>query len=383
MRVIGRKKIGEIREKIAEKGLDAALFINSEPVLDSNIAYLSGFSGMLSGALIVDPESIRLITTGIDYDRAKEEASADEISKCKDSFHLFQNVKGHCESYRKVGVVKNKFTVEMAERTGMGPSRLADVRLLMERTRMVKGRKEIELIRKSADICNKGIKFLEGFIREGVKENEVAAELERQMKSMGSECPPFETIVTSGSRSFFIHPNPPASGMSIKQGPGLVDFGAVYRNYSTDVTVPFAAGKLNERQQEMAQVVTSLWDDIRKKIKPFVKTSTLHNMFEKMVQKSGFDVKHSLGHSLGLEVHEYPSVSGTETELKKGMVLAIEPGVYERGSGGCRLSHPFLFTRIVFSSLQPPEPLSYTPGSIARTMPLFSSVSVPLTDGYS
>jgi Xaa-Pro aminopeptidase len=339
MRVIGRKKLEEIREKIAEKGLDAALFVNDEPVIDSNIAYISGFSGMLKGFLIVSHDVTRLITMDLDYERAQEQAHVDDLFKCKHSLHLYQSLRSHCKGYRKVGVVKKKFTLEMAEKTGIRPSGCVDISSLMERARMVKEPKEIEIIRKSAGICNKGVKFLGGFLREGVRESEVAAELERNLKMMGSERPPFETIVSSGKRGMFVHPNPPASENTIRPGLGLVDFGATYRGYATDVTVPFVSGRTSERQDHMIQTIVSLWEDVRKKLRAGVKTKTLHEIYEKAVESSGFKVKHSLGHSLGLDVHEYPSVSGADVRLKKGMVLAIEPGVYDRKLGGCRLEN--------------------------------------------
>jgi Xaa-Pro aminopeptidase len=342
MRLIGRNKVEEIRQKITENGLDAALFVNSEPVLDSNISYLTGFGGMLNGALILSPDDIRLITTDLDYDRAQAQANADDILKCKHSLQLYQSIKNHCKKYKKMGVMKDKFTVEMLERTGVRRSGLTDISLLMERVRMVKEPQEIDVIRRGASICNSGVKFLEGFLRNGVKENEVAAELERSLKIMGSERPPFDTIVTSGNRSTFIHPSPPASDRKIGNGLGLVDFGVVHKEYSTDITVPFICGKPNEVQKNMIGTVSSIWEGLRKKIKGGVKTKMLHDIYESRLSSSGFDIKHSLGHSVGLDVHEYPSLSGAEIELKEGMVLAIEPGIYDKNAGGCRLENTIL-----------------------------------------
>jgi Xaa-Pro aminopeptidase len=342
MRLIGRKKLEEIRQKLGENGLDAALFVNSEPVLDSNIAYLSGFSGMLNGALILSHESMNLITTELDYDRAQSQANADDIFKCKHHTHLFQSIKHHCSKHKKIGVVKNLFTVEMMERLDVKPSGITDVSSLMERSRMIKGPQEIEIIRKGASVCNSGVKFLEGFLREGVKENEVAAEIERTLKVMGSERPPFDTIVTSGGRSMFIHPSPPASDIPLSYGMGIVDFGVVHREYTTDITVPFLMGKPTERQEQMIETISGVWDILIKKVRDGVQTKILHDIYEKSLKASGFDVKHSLGHSVGLEVHEYPSLSGTDMELKEGMVLALEPGVYEKNAGGHRLENMVL-----------------------------------------
>ncbi len=342
MRLIGSRKIEELRDKIGEKGLHAALFVNNEPVLDSNIAYISGFGGMLSGALLVSPEKLELITTELDYDRAQEHAHVDDIFKCKSGLELYQSIKDHCKKYRKIGVMKNLFTVEMAERTGMKLSSLDDISTVMERCRMVKEQKEIDAARQCAAICNKGVKFMEGFIQDGMKECELAAELERVLKITGSEYPPFETIVTSGIRSHFVHPSPPASTEAIENGLGIVDFGAVHNGYSTDITVPFTNGKLHERQQQIVDTVMAAWEDVRKKIKSGVKTSSLHGIYQKAVESAGFKIKHSLGHSVGMDVHEYPSLSGTEIELKAGMILAVEPGVYERNVGGCRLENTIL-----------------------------------------
>jgi Xaa-Pro aminopeptidase len=342
MRLIGRKKVEEIRQWLSENGLDAAVFINHEPVLDSNIAYLSGFSGMLNGALLLTPENIHLITTELDYERAQSQAHADDIFKCKHSLHLYQSIRHHCGKYKKIGVVKNKFTVEMMERMKMRPSGLVDVSSLMERGRMVKEPGEIEAIRKSASMCNSGVKFLEGFLREGVKENEIAAEIERTLKMVGSERPPFDTIVTSGQRSMFIHPSPPASDTPIARGLGIVDFGAVHMEYSSDITVPFLHGRPSGRQQQMIDTVSNVWSSLEKTIKAGVKTKVLHDIYEKKLKSAGFGVKHSIGHSVGLDVHEYPSLSGTDVELKVDMVLAIEPGVYEKNAGGFRLENMVL-----------------------------------------
>ncbi|UCD03382.1 MAG: aminopeptidase P family protein [Candidatus Aenigmatarchaeota archaeon] len=339
MRLIGRKKVEEIRGKIVDSGLDAAVFVNNEPVMDSNIAYLSGFSGMLNGALILTPEGMELITTELDYDRAQNQAHVDDIFRCKHRLHLFQSIRHHCEKYKKIGAVKNKFTVEMMEKMNIPHAGLVDVSPFMERVRMVKEPQEIVVIRKGASICDSGVKFLEGFLRARVKENEIAAELERNMKIMGSERPPFDTIVTSGQRSMFIHPSPPASDTPVAQGLGLVDFGAVYREYSTDITVPFLFGRPSERQEQMIETISGVWEALGKKIRAGVKTNTLHDIYEKKLKAANFRIKHSLGHSVGLEVHEYPSLSGTEAELREGMVLAIEPGVYDKKAGGCRLEN--------------------------------------------
>lgn len=332
------KRVEELLLKISSKGAGCALFVNMEPVMDSNITYLSGFSGMLSGALLVSEKEVKLFTSVLDHDRASEEAAADEIVSCEGP-DFFKDIRRSCAKYKKIGVVKSKFTLEMAEKAGLSPSRLLDAGSILERARSVKDESEIEAMKKCAGIMNKGISFLGDFLRSGLKEKEVAMELNNLLEAAGSERSPFETIVASGKRSSFVHPDPPASANRLKRGIGLVDFGSVFNGYVNDVTVPFILGKERKKEAEIAGTVMGVWDDVAREIKAGVRIKDLYDIFKKGIEGSGFKVKHSLGHGVGLDTHEYPSLGGTSKRLEKDMVLSVEPGAYVKGVGGLRIEN--------------------------------------------
>jgi len=341
----GRKKTEELISKMTEMGLDALVFVNNEPLLDTNIAYLTGFRGMLNGALVFTPDGTTLITTGLDYSRAEKEAEADEIVKIPSSSGFYKFLGSKIKGYKKLGVIKNLFSVEMAEKMRLKLAALEDVKPIMSKLRSVKTEGEIEAIRKAGRICNKGLDIISGMLAREVTETEIAAELESELKKSGSEHLAFETIVTSGKRSALVHPAPPASQKAVGRGLGLVDFGAVYDGYSTDVTVPFALGKINAKEEILIETVISVWDELRNLLKHGTKTSNLHDIYVNHMKRGGLEVRHSLGHGVGMDVHEYPSLSSPESMLEEGMVVAVEPGAYLDGVGGCRLENTILIKR--------------------------------------
>jgi Xaa-Pro aminopeptidase len=300
---------------------------------------------MLNGALILSQSGVKLVTTGLDYERAVEQASADEIIECGHNQGLYKILGKQCRKYKKIGVAKSRFTIEMADNIGLGKSRLADIDGLMKRERSVKEPREIDAIQRCSDICNRCVKFLESRLRAGLKESELGAELDSELKRKGSERQPFETIVSSGARSAFVHPYPPASGRRIGRGLGLVDFGAVYRGYANDITVPFVVGKADRKTDKMIETVFSVWDRVLKKIRHGAATKSLHDVYEKGLKDAGFAVKHSLGHGVGLDVHEYPSFGDRKVKLEQCMTIAVEPGVYVKKTGGCRFENTILVNK--------------------------------------
>jgi Xaa-Pro aminopeptidase len=246
---------------------------------------------------------------------------------------------------RKVGIIKSRFSIGHLSKLKIPQSKLVDIDRIMRDERAVKESKELDAIMESARISNRGVRFLRGFMREGVRENEVSAELEKELRKRGSERTPFDIIVTSGSRSSKIHPYPSSTRKKIGRGLGLVDFGSVYKGYVTDVTVPFLAGSGSYREEKMAKTVSSIFSEIAGMIRPGVSISAIFNEYERLIKSHGFDVKHSLGHGIGLDTHDSPSLIKDDCKLAKGMALAVEPGVYKKGVGGCRLENDIIVTK--------------------------------------
>jgi Xaa-Pro aminopeptidase len=351
MRLISSRKIGALLEELGRLDVQAALFVNNEPLIDSNISYLSGFSGMLNGALVLSQDGMRLVTTTLDHERALGEACVDEVIKVGEGESVSKAVRHLLPGSKRIGTVKDRLSIGSRARLRIPESRLVDIKKTMDGMRAVKEAKEIDAIRKSAVISNKGVRFLQDFIKKGVRENEVAAELERMLRASGSERTPFDTIVTSGGRSSLVHPYPSSSSKKIGPGLGLVDFGAVCQGYVTDVTVPFLVGSGTSKEKRIIDTVLSTYNKVVQMLKDGADMKSIHGAYRKGIEKNGFQLKHSLGHGIGLDTHEGPVLGGQDGKLLENMTLTIEPGAYTKGVGGCRLENDLLVTRSGHSML--------------------------------
>lgn len=341
MRLISKKKIEAVLKNLEERGCSASLFINNEPIVDSNIQYLTGLGGMLDGTMLLSREGIVLFTSGIDYDRAVLEKNIDEVIKVKRTDNFKKMVNEKIPKKGKIGINKSLFSLAMQEKLKIPRKRLVNVSKMMRTIRAVKEGKEIEALKKSADICNNGLKFLQDFIKSGIKTGIVSSELERELKSAGSERTPFDIIVTSGKDSSIVHPYPSSGNKIIRKGLGLVDFGAVYNGYVTDVTVPFVIGNPTSQESNILDKLSLLCSDILKNVKVGMHTDKLSEIYYKGLKKYNFEIRHSLGHGIGLETHDSPSLNENGI-LKKNMVIAVEPGIYVNGVGGTRLENDYL-----------------------------------------
>lgn len=344
MRVVSNKKIREIYRQFEKNNIDAAVFVNKEPIIDMNIPYLTGFFGMLNGVLIFSNNST-LITSTLDYNRALKEAEANKIinkNKYRIDKLLIKNLKG----FKRVGVVKDIFPLSLAEKLKRKLKlEFVDLGKFMLELRASKENKELKLIKKSASIANYCIEIIKDILntKKSLKEKELAAEIEYEINLHDAEVA-FKTIVTSGAKSAYIHPC--TSNELIEKGLGLIDFGVIYKGYVTDVTVPFTIGSLGSTQERMVKTVERMYYKLIGMTKPDVKVCEVCEVAKNIASKAKFELRHSLGHGIGLEVHEFPSISEKEKiKLKEGMVLAIEPGVYVNKFGGCRLENDVLITK--------------------------------------
>jgi Xaa-Pro aminopeptidase len=345
MRLITEKKVAGIGRRLSEEGFDAAVFVSTGALEDRNIQYLTGLGGVQGGAVVLRKGRVHLLVNSLDYDRATYCATADDITKTEGK-DLAKMLAELCAGAKSVGCVKGRLTASASDALKRKGLRMKDIGDLMDTERACKEPKEIEAIEKCARMANGGIKFLEDFLEKGMKESSAAAELERKLRALGSERAPFETIVTSGKRSAFIHPCPSATDAKIGNGLGLVDFGATFRGYVCDVTVPFLVGTPTSRQEKMMDAVMSAAGDIEKMLKPGTDTGKISGAFKKRLDSAHLEMKHSAGHGIGLEVHEHPSLSAKPAStLCMGMALAVEPGAYVPGVGGFRIENDFIITK--------------------------------------
>jgi Xaa-Pro aminopeptidase len=233
-------------------------------------------------------------------------------------------------------------------------------KLLIDSMGIIKTKKEIELLKKSAQIANSCLPLIENLLKKDkIMEKEVAREIRRKIYSQNATLA-FRTIVACGKRSARIHPKPRATNKIIS-GLGYVDFGACYKGYKSDITVPFIKGKISKKEERIVQAVLEAYEFAIKSIKIGLPCWKLHEKVDKFLRKRGFKMVHSLGHGVGLKIHELPTIGkfkGKLTKKKKkkwgklkkikfqeGMVFTIEPAIYVKGLGGCRIENDVLLTR--------------------------------------
>jgi Xaa-Pro aminopeptidase len=224
---------------------------------------------------------------------------------------------------------------------------------------MIKTPKEIRLLKKSAKISDSCIKVIRYSLKEEITEAELRRRIGRHIRKQKATLS-FQTLVAFGRRSAMIHCKPRATKRIIS-GIGYVDFGACYKGYRTDITVPFIKGKINKKQRKIVNTTLKAYKLSIKSIRLGRPCWKLFEKINNFMKRNGFKMKHGLGHGLGKKIHEYPFIVIPKKEklkrkkkrkwekikkinFEKNMVFTIEPGIYVKGIGGCRLENDILLT---------------------------------------
>ncbi|MEM4347658.1 MAG: Xaa-Pro peptidase family protein [Candidatus Altiarchaeota archaeon] len=219
---------------------------------------------------------------------------------------------------------------------------------IVREMRAIKSEYEIFSLRKSANIAKKVMKKAYSIIREGVKETDAIAEIEAMIRKLGSEEPPFGNgaLLSSGKDSAEIHPIL-RKGKKIKENCFVVlDLGAKINGYYSDMTRTMKISDLSTEDEKIFEFVKNLEIEIIDKVDDGIKAKELHKFAENEIKKLGYKFYHSLGHGIGLDVHELPNLSSDSKDvLSKGMVFTIEPGIYIPKKFGVRFEDMILLNK--------------------------------------
>lgn len=216
--------------------------------------------------------------------------------------------------------------------------------------RMIKDEYEIQCTKKACEITNQIIAIIEKEIKKKKIKTEldVALLIESECRKAGCEKTSFETLAAGPSRSFAIHCFPSyTNGGFAENGLSILDFGVCYEGYASDVTLTIAKGKLSEKQEQMLSLVQEAFDEALKYYKKDIPVRNAAMKVDKIFAKAKMKMPHSLGHGTGLEIHEAPFVrskASLETVFQPGMIVTLEPGLYDPELGGCRYENDILIT---------------------------------------
>ena len=329
------KRIEKLRSKMAQVGIDGLLIMKPE-----NRKYISGFTGTAGVILVTQKQNI-LLTDFRYIDQAKEEAPLFQIIKYQ--FPYLNTLK---EVIDRLPIEHLGFESEFVTynqhlelNQELNPVKLTPQKGLIEQLRMVKDCEEIKAIEKAAQITDLAFSHILNFIKPGLKEIEVAIELEHFMRTKGASSTAFSTIVASGHRSSL--PHGVASNKIIEMGDLItIDFGCIYNSYCSDMTRTIIMGSPTSKQKEIYEIVLEAQMQGLQYLRSGLAAQEVDKISRNIINSKGYGeyFGHGLGHSLGLNVHESPSLSPRDnTQLLNNMVVTVEPGIYIPGWGGVRI----------------------------------------------
>jgi Xaa-Pro aminopeptidase len=329
-----------------------ALIVSAAP----NVRYLTGFTG--SNGLVLLSEAGAVLFTDPRYEIQAAQETGCRARIARGSLYPVVMQAAAARKYRRLGFEKGRLTYEEYEQLQAGlklGASLAPLAGLVEAERMVKSPVEIALIRRSVLINSAAFDEAIRRARPGVRECELAAELEYQMRLAGAEGPAFETIVAAGPRSAQPHAHPTAHTMRRDQLL-LIDMGASREGYASDMTRMAFLGRPGLKVRRLYQSVLEAQSAALAAVRPGVRAGQVDGAARRVLRAGKLDraFVHATGHGLGLEIHEAPRLGkGEKLTLAEGMIITIEPGIYLEGFGGIRIEDAVVVTRTGSSVLTP------------------------------
>jgi len=336
------KRLARFKDAIKDRRLDSMLVTG-----DKNVCYLSGFEGS-DAALVIGPKRRYFITDSRFIEDAKKNIKGFEIVCVRESTYKTISEIIKDESLKRVGFESMSLPYEVAVRLkGMiGESGLVGVKNLIENLRAIKDPEEIGLIKKSVALVRKVFSGIESSLKPGVSEDWIKKTVEIEFIKNGASAA-FEPIVASGSNSS--KPHAKATGKRLANNDlVMIDIGARLNDYNSDMTRTIFLGQAKRKLLEMYSIVKKAQDLAIGVIKPGVKISKVDRAARGYIAEKGFGkyFGHSLGHGVGMDVHELPTISGSsDGTLSEGMIFTIEPAIYIPGFGGIRIEDMALVTK--------------------------------------
>jgi len=334
-----KKRIKAIRRQLKEKSIDALLITKAV-----NVTYLSNFSGDDSW-LLIGGKSIYLLTDSRYTEQANKECLGCKIIERDGPMSkAVAKLLGPLPSIKKLGVENSISLAEFEAVRKTTKVRLKSTTGIVEQQRQIKDSNEIDLIKKAGQIAQSALAKVRKKIKTGMTESQVAGMLDFEMRKLGAKNS-FETIVAFGSNGSMAHYRPGTKKLK-KDDCILIDFGANFKGYCSDITRCFTRGKVSEKYKTVYKAVQQAHDAAIAKVKTGVKISEVDTAARQVLEKYNLPVYgHGTGHGLGMEVHEAPIVTkNIKGKLKAGQVITIEPGVYIPGKLGIRIEDDVLVT---------------------------------------
>ena len=334
-----------LREKLKSASLHALLVTD-----ETNVRYLTGFTGD-SSYLLVGQKLVVLVTDKRYTEQLESECPDIELAVRGPGEKMTDFIVKMLQSagLPSLGVESEAMSIGTYEklREPLKATRFALTEGLVEQLRSIKDAGEVQQIREAVRIAERAFAVIRASLRPDRSEKEVADELEHQIRLFGGVCGSFPSIIGVGPRAALPHGRPTADVKIGDHDFVLIDWGARGRQYNSDLTRVLVTGKLSPKLQQVYGVVLDAQRAAIAAIRPGAIMKEVDAAARDIIAQAGYGdcFGHSLGHGIGLQVHEQPRLAPDQNQpLKAGMVVTVEPGIYVPGWGGVRIEDDVLVT---------------------------------------
>jgi len=331
-----------LQQSMAAEGLDALLVTDQK-----HVYYLTGFASnpheRFLGLLLVRGEEPVLIVPALDAEAAHAASSVQTILTHSDTDNPYDLLKEQLGSskIRTLGIEKEHFSVARFELLSQSVSveKFADIGPLLRSMRAKKSPEEVAKMKHAAELVEEVLQRGLKHVKTGVTEIELIAELEYLMKKVGASGPSFDTMVLSGTNTALPHGVP--GNRVIQPGDLLMfDLGVFAGGYASDITRTFAVEEVDSKLVTIYNTVLAANEAGIAAAIPGATFGSVDRAAREVIEEAGFGAYfiHRVGHGLGMDIHEYPSLHGkNEDIIESGNVFTVEPGIYVPGLGGVRI----------------------------------------------
>jgi len=349
------ERAAKIFEQIGERADTLVIANGVEPHLDASFFYLTRFQyGLFESSFLVAEKdgNISLITSLLEEPIARSFETGIEIFAEKDRDQMkkrLESIARRNGSPRSVALNSSELTYGsyLQIKSAFKGAKLLDESEAYESARMIKDQNEIALIRNACDIASGIYEKVPSMLKDGVTETSVSARMAFDMQESGASGVAFDTIVAFGKNSAEPHYAPAQTKLKSDHFV-LLDYGARYKRYNSDITRTLVFGSASKKQKEMYDTVSRALELGKELCTPDNTGDFVNTKVTELIDSTEFKGRfiHSTGHSLGLSVHDGPGLSSRfNKKLQPGMILTVEPGIYIPGYGGVRIEDDVLVTK--------------------------------------
>lgn len=334
-----QRRIQRLRDKMREQQLDAFLVSSAE-----NRAYLSGFRGS-AGYLWITPADAVLATDFRYTEQAGLQAPDYRVTRIQDGYAWFVTAASDSGA-RHIGIEDTQLNVAafntLLKALGtLTPAReLVPTGAMTDQLRAVKDADELVLLAEAIRIADQAMESVGARLCPGMTEREVAWQMEAAMRELGAEAISFDTIVAAGPNGARPHHRPTDKRLEMGEGV-IVDMGARFDGYCSDITRTFFLGRPDAQFRKVYDIVLAAQETAEATARAGMTGQAVDGLARTVITEAGYGETfgHSLGHGIGIAVHEYPRVGPNANAqiIEDGMVYSVEPGIYLTGWGGVRI----------------------------------------------